>query len=210
MLSRSRPRSNDDANSTVRGGARTSGSTTPQSNHQTTCPRAQSHTRATSTHTRAGAPTFPSSCLDGGVTRVRPGQNPQYTPAPFGEDGVGCSQTKHHSTPPRRPMNEPTTLYMRRESLAIFHFFTFSYYHIIIFSLFHITFFHFCSFLLFLVFLFCFSNFFIFFHFSFVFVFSFCFLFPVFSFLLFFLFFSIMVSFFFFFFLSVVRADPKT
>ena len=29
-----------------------------------------------------------------------PGQYPQYTRAPFGEEAVGSSQTKHHSTPP--------------------------------------------------------------------------------------------------------------
>ena len=60
---------------------RMSDSTTPQSLLQQTCPRAQSYTQATGTHTRAGALTFPSSCLDGGVTRVGPGQNPQYTRA---------------------------------------------------------------------------------------------------------------------------------
>ena len=93
-------------------------STTPQSNHQQLNPRAQPNTQATSTHTRAGALTFPSSCLDGSVTRVGPGQNPQYTRAPFGEEAVGCSQTTHHSTPPPQD-NEPTTLYMRRQSLAV-------------------------------------------------------------------------------------------
>ena len=41
-------------------------STTQQSNHQPMCPRAQSNTQATSTHTRAGALTFPSSGQDGG------------------------------------------------------------------------------------------------------------------------------------------------
>ena len=94
-----------------------SDSTTPQSLLQPTCPRAQSYTQATSTHTRAGALTFPSSRLDEGVTRVGPGQNPQYTRAPFGEEAVGCSQTTHHCTPPPHRMS-PTTLYLRRQSLA--------------------------------------------------------------------------------------------
>ena len=44
-----------------------------------------SHSHA---HKRAGALTFPPSCLDGGVTRVGPGQNPQYTLAPFGKEAL--------------------------------------------------------------------------------------------------------------------------
>ena len=78
----------------------------------TTCilsPRAQRHTQTTSMHTRAGTLTFPSSCLDGCVTRVGPGQNPQFTRASLAREAVGCSQNNHHNTPPRRPMS-PTTL----------------------------------------------------------------------------------------------------
>ena len=56
-------------------------------------------TQTASVHTRAGALTFPSSCLDGGVTRVGPGQNPQYTRAPLGEEAVGwlTEQSPQHT-----------------------------------------------------------------------------------------------------------------
>ena len=84
---------------------RMSDSTTPQSNHQQLCPRAQSHTQAPTTHTRAGALTFPSSCLDGSVTRVGSGQYPHYTRAPFAEEAVGSSQYKHHRAPQAQPMS---------------------------------------------------------------------------------------------------------
>ena len=52
---------------------------------------------------RAGALTFPSSCLDGGVTRVGPGQYPQYTRADFGLEAVGSSVHKHHTSPNVKP-----------------------------------------------------------------------------------------------------------
>ena len=35
---------------------------------------------------------LPSSCLDGSVTPVGPGQNPQYTGAVQRREAVGCSQ----------------------------------------------------------------------------------------------------------------------
>ena len=41
---------------------------------------------------RAGALMLPSSCLDGSVTPVGPGQNPQYTGAVQRREAVGCSQ----------------------------------------------------------------------------------------------------------------------
>ena len=105
-------RSNDDANSIVRGGVRMSDSTTPQYHGQQTCPRAQRHTQTKSTHARAGALVFSSSCLDESTSRVGLGQYPQYTRALFGEQAVGGSQTKHHSTPPAQHMS-PT--YIPRE-----------------------------------------------------------------------------------------------
>ena len=108
-------RSNDDANVIVRG-VRMFNSTTPQFYHQQPCPRAQSYTPAPTTHTRAGALTFPLSCLDGGVPRVGPGQYPQYTRAPFGEEPVGSSQNRHHRAPQMSPRQHPT----RGESLAQF------------------------------------------------------------------------------------------
>ena len=59
---------------------RVSDSTTPQLNHQQTCPRAQSCTHAPTTHARAGALVFSSSCLDESISRVGPGQYPQNEP----------------------------------------------------------------------------------------------------------------------------------
>ena len=56
-------------------------STTPQSNHQQLCPRAQYDTQSTTTHARAGALVFSSSCLDESIIRVGPGQYPQCTRA---------------------------------------------------------------------------------------------------------------------------------
>ena len=41
---------------------------------------------------RAGALMLPSSCLDGSVTPVGPGQNPQYTGAVQRREAVGCPQ----------------------------------------------------------------------------------------------------------------------
>ena len=40
---------------------------------------------------RAGALMLPSSCLDGSITRVGPGQHPQYTRALYGGKAVGGS-----------------------------------------------------------------------------------------------------------------------
>ena len=54
-------RSDDDANSIVRGGVRMSDSTTPQYHDQQKCPRSQRHTQTASTHARAGALVFSSS-----------------------------------------------------------------------------------------------------------------------------------------------------
>ena len=75
--------------------------------------RTRQHTQTASVHTRAGALTFPSSCLDGGVTRVGPGRNPQNTRAWLAREAVGCSQKNHHRAQPRQPMS-PTTLLTRR------------------------------------------------------------------------------------------------
>ena len=115
MLSRIRPRSNDDANSIVRGRVRMFDSTTPLNHHLQPCPRAQSYTQATSTHTRAGALTFPSSCLDGSVSRVGPGQYPQHTRAWSAREALGRSLTTHHSTAPPQTMS-PTIVHMIRQS----------------------------------------------------------------------------------------------
>ena len=47
---------------------------------------------------------LPSSCLDGSITPVGPGQNPQYTGAVQRREAVGCSQglknepTKQHGS----------------------------------------------------------------------------------------------------------------
>ena len=92
-------------------------STAPLNYHQQPCPRARSYTQATSTHTRAGALTFPSSCLDGCVTRVGPSQHPQYTRAWSAREAVGSSQATRHVTPPPQTMG-PTTLQVGRQSLA--------------------------------------------------------------------------------------------
>ena len=44
---------------------------------------------------RAGALMLPSSCLDGSITRVGPGQHPQYTGALYGGEAVGVSSQQH-------------------------------------------------------------------------------------------------------------------
>ena len=57
----------------------------PQPDTTTTTPRAIMQARA-------GALMFPSSCLDGSITRVGSGLNPQYTRAWYArEAAVGCS-----------------------------------------------------------------------------------------------------------------------
>ena len=61
---------------------------------------------------RAGALMLPSSCLDGSVTPVGPGQNPQYTGAVQRREAAGCSQglkmspqkTTKRERPSRRPV----------------------------------------------------------------------------------------------------------
>ena len=52
---------------------------------------------------RAGALTLSSSCLDGSVTPVGPGQNPQYTGAP--KEGGGCGLLDKSTT--TSPMAQP-------------------------------------------------------------------------------------------------------
>ena len=76
-----------------------SDSTTPQYHGQQTCPRAQRHTQTASTHARAGAFVFSSSCLDESTSRVGPGQRPQYTRAPFREQAVGSTPPAQHMSP---------------------------------------------------------------------------------------------------------------
>ena len=96
-------------------------STTPQSDHQQSCPRAQSHTQSTTTHERTGALVFSSSCLNETITRVGPGQNPQCTRTWSAREAVGTSQSKSHRAPqaqPTSPRQRPT----RDESLAFFIF----------------------------------------------------------------------------------------
>ena len=64
--------------------------------HQMSVINSHSHHRQLSLHKqprkqRAGALMLPSSCLDGSITRVGPGQHPQYTRALFGGEAVGGS-----------------------------------------------------------------------------------------------------------------------
>ena len=92
-------------------------STTTQYHDQQTCPRAQSYTQSTTTHARAGALVLLPSCLDESISRVGPGQYPQYTRAPFGEEAVGSSQHMHHRAPQAQPMS-PQQHPTRDESLA--------------------------------------------------------------------------------------------
>ena len=62
-------------------------------------PTATTCTTTQTARERAGALTFPSSCLNGGVTRVGPGRYPQYTRADFGPEAVGSSNHKHITSP---------------------------------------------------------------------------------------------------------------
>ena len=101
------PRSNENASDIVRGRVRKPDSTSPQNHHGILCPRTRQHAQTASVHTRAGALTFPSSCLEGSVTRVGPGRNPQYTRAWLANN--------QHRAQPRHPMS-PTTLLTRRGS----------------------------------------------------------------------------------------------
>ena len=94
-----------DANGIVRGGVRMCNFTTPRNHHQPTCPRAQSYTQAPTTRIRAGALTFPSSCLDGGVTH-KPGftgrlwvaHAPQHTTATQNEPSNTPQETSKSRT----------------------------------------------------------------------------------------------------------------
>ena len=61
-------------------------------NRHHTRPQATTCMTTQAMHARAGALMSPSSCLDGGITRVGPGQNPQHTGAHSGWEAVGCSQ----------------------------------------------------------------------------------------------------------------------
>ena len=56
-------------------------------------------------HARAGALMFPSSCLDGGITRVGPGRYQQYTRALYGGEAVDSS--KPHEPNSTRMVAEP-------------------------------------------------------------------------------------------------------
>ena len=56
----------------------------PQPDTTTTIPRA-------TTQARAGALMFPSSCLDGSITRVGPGLCPQYISPWYAREAVSCS-----------------------------------------------------------------------------------------------------------------------
>ena len=49
---------------------------------------------------------LPSSCLDGSVTRVGPGQYPQYTRPWFAREAVGSSQIN-----PTAPTHKPNRLH---------------------------------------------------------------------------------------------------
>ena len=64
--------------------------------HFTTKPPASA-----TTFTRAGALVPPPPCLGGGITRVGPGQYPQYTRAHFGEEALGSSPQCDHRQPRR-------------------------------------------------------------------------------------------------------------
>ena len=54
---------------------------------------------------RAGALMLPSSCLDGSIARVGPGQHPQSTGALYGGEAVGVSSQQHSTS-----QNEPKLL----------------------------------------------------------------------------------------------------
>ena len=63
-----------------------------QNHHHQTRPRMQQDQQTQQVQARAGALMFPSSCLDGGVTRVGPGRYTQYTRAWYARETVGSSQ----------------------------------------------------------------------------------------------------------------------
>ena len=54
----------------------------------------------------ASALTCPSSCLDGGVTRVGLGRYPQYIRGDFGPEAVGSSNHRHITSPKRQTLRE--------------------------------------------------------------------------------------------------------
>ena len=74
-----------------------------QSCRHRTLPWSAIDTSTETMHARAGALMFPSSCLDGGITRVGPGQYPQYTRADFGPEAVGSSNHKQDTSPNVKP-----------------------------------------------------------------------------------------------------------
>ena len=94
----------------------------PQPDTTTTIPRA-------TTQARAGALMFPSSCLDGSITRVGPGLNPQYTRAWYATEAVGCSLNRSHPMLKRaqlsnmvaeqrmRQIHNPSDLFTRRAKM---------------------------------------------------------------------------------------------
>ena len=86
------------------------GSQTALHHKNTTNQRDHVHntTQTATTHARAGALMFPSSCLDGGITRVGPGQHPQYTRASLAREAVGGSQHDHHRAPQVQQPTSPT------------------------------------------------------------------------------------------------------
>ena len=71
------------------------------SQYDTRSPQTTTTPQAT-TQARAGALMFPSSCLDGGITRVGPSQYPLYTRAIYGGEAVGSSSQQHSTA-----LNEP-------------------------------------------------------------------------------------------------------
>ena len=75
---------------------RMSDSSAPQLHDRLTCPRAQRHAQTASTHARASALVFSSSCLNESTSRVGPGQYPQYTRAPS-EKGMWVAHHQHNS-----------------------------------------------------------------------------------------------------------------
>ena len=78
---------------------------TQTSDQQPRSPKATTNPQAT-TQTRAGALMFPSSCLDGGITRVGPGQYPQCARALYGGEAVSCSSQQHSTAQKMSPNSD--------------------------------------------------------------------------------------------------------
>ena len=74
-----------------------------QNDHHRTRPTATTCTTTQTALERAGALTFPTSCLDGSVTRLGPGRYSHYTRADFGPEAVGSSNHKHIKSPNVKP-----------------------------------------------------------------------------------------------------------